>query len=76
MLGIRHTFLDKIYFRACLILLVSCKPPQIPIIAIITEKVMLCLYVIICYFVKNLAKLLHGIAASASVVWPSILQGA
>lgn len=66
-LVICHTFLDKTYFRAYIILLVPCKPPQIPIIIMITVQV--CYIYMTCYFVRNLAKLLYGITTWAFILF-------
>ena len=54
-----HIFLDKIHFSVYIILQFSSKPPQIPVVAMITKKecsiYTLYIYIVIGSFVKNLA---------------------
>ena len=74
-LVICHIFLDKIHFSVHIILQFSCKPPQIPVVTIITKKecniytFYIYIYIVIGYFVKNLAKLLDGVVISASTLF-------
>lgn len=68
-----HIFLDKIHFSVYIILQFSSKPPQIPVVAMITKKecsiYTLYIYIVIGSFVKNLAKLLDGVVISASILF-------
>ena len=78
-LVICHIFLEKIHFSVHIILQFSCKPPQIPVVTMITKKecniytfyiyIYIYIYIVIGYFLKNLAKLLDGVVISASTLF-------